>query len=352
MKYLARGLTGSALLIAVVAAGCKVEVGATEDEPGPDTETAGAAATTGGNATSSGGSSSSEPDASAGTGTEGGSAGASAAEDGGASMGGAAGGETTEAAVVEDCATDVNGTNDDAEHAVALGSQATLCLRAGDLDFVYIDAPAGDKASIARVLIAPEPGVSADFAAIADADGSRLGGSNTTGGADVKLALVLAPGSRTYLSLKPFVAGGIVVLTSSLEFEQDAFEPNNEKSQAASIAINTDITAQFHAAYASATDNSGIDWYRASLSAGPHTLRFSHVPDDIRLEVIAYDPNGGSLGSKNARTNGEIFDLPFNASAAGEYRFQLRFFVGGPPPFATGKEPASIADTYTFRVEE
>lgn len=345
MKQVVKGWTGCALLVALVAVGCKVEVGEGDDERESQSDAGAPPAAVAGSSTGAGGSSDAASDD--------GGAGSGTIEDGGASAGGAAGSEMTGTSLVEDCDTDVEGTNDDTEHAVALGSGATLCLQgAGDLDFVYIDAPAGKKASIARVLIAPDPGVSADFKALADADGSTLGSAYTSGGADVNLALVLAPGSRTYLSFKPFVTGGVVVLTSKLETEQDDFEPNNEKSQAASIAVNTDVVAQFHGAYASSTDQSGVDWYRATLAAGPHTLRLAHVPDDLRLEVRAYDPKGAGLGSKYAGSSGQSFDYEFMAATAGEYRFELGFFVGGPPVFVTGKEPASIADTYTFRIDE
>lgn len=375
MHVTSNGIARTLCLLAVLGSGCVFDVGSSGDDAGAAGDatsgtagdaTLGSGGTSGGSGGSTGGKASGAKGGSGGTAAGGSSAGMPSATSGGAAGAPGAAGEKASmsdgqagegsgsqaAGVLEDCATDMAGTNDDTMHAEALGDGATLCLMQGDVDFLYIDTPDDKKAHLASIGIAPEPGADASFAALADADGSTLGNDYTTNGTHVTLTLVLAPGTRTYLRFKPFSSGGSVKLTATVEAEQDVFEPNDDHDHASDIEVNQDVTAQFHAAYRSATDDSAVDWYQATLAAGPHTLHVSHVPDDIRLEIAVRDPTGGNAGSDYAANQGQIFDLPFDAPTAGIYQFDFGFFSDRPPSFTVGNAPDSYADTYTFKIEE
>jgi hypothetical protein len=236
------------------------------------------------------------------------------------------------------------------EHASPLDSAATLCLSAGDVDYLYIDTPDDKKAHIASVLVEVESGT-ATVAAFAGADDSSLGSVDSTG-ADKQLILVLGAGTRTYLRLKPFTGGGVVRLTSTLEAETDAFEPNDERDQATEIVANEDVTAQFHAGYTSQATTTAQDWYQATLAKGPHTLHVTHVPEDIALSVKVLGPNGAQVGAGYVSTRGQLLDVSFTAATEGAHSIEFGFFVGPPNSFYVGKAGDSVADTYTFNVTE
>lgn len=337
------GALGSVLLATV---GCSIKVersdGETEGGAPAATGSGGVVASSGGESPAFGGASSS---------------GGAASTDGGASVGGASsrGGAASSIGgalpgVVEDCTGNPAKTRVDTAHAADIAGGATLCVRGGGVDYLFIDTPKDHAAHIFKLQVLPDADADVHIEALAQSDSSSLGTFYTTNGART-LWLSLTGSSRTFLKVTPYSNGGRVVLTPTWVESQDPYEPNETKDTAAPIAPTQDISAQMQRPYTTAADSTCLDWFKVDLAAGAHTLSFTHLPDDVRPEVSVIGPDGANVAHMYGKNAGALFELSFTASAGAHY-VSVADYSGCPPSFFVGSTLDSLTDVYTFKITQ
>jgi hypothetical protein len=254
---------------------------------------------------------------------------------------------------VEDCESGAPETNDTRETAWPLLDGATLCVRAQNEDWLYVDTPDDGKAHILKVIIAPGPGDNVEYDIEVESDGSRIGGSYSQNGADETAWVTLGPKVRALMRVVPFTGSEHVVrVDATLETETDEYSPNQTAETAAKIPVNEEITAEFHQPYSDAANQPFADWYSAELSEGAHTISFSQVVATQRLDVDVKNPRGETIASGYSTNAGALFDLDFQANMPGTYRFLVNDFIRGPGSIATGNRPAALTQSYTFKIIE
>jgi hypothetical protein len=254
---------------------------------------------------------------------------------------------------VEDCESGAPETNDTRETAWPLLDGATLCVRAQNEDWLYVDTPDDGKAHILKVIIAPGPGDNVEYDIEVESDGSRIGGSYSQNGADETAWVTLGPKVRALMRVVPFTGSEHVVrVDATLETETDEYSPNQTAETAAKIPVNEEITAEFHQPYSDAANQPFADWYSAELSEGEHTISFSQVVATQRLDVDVKNPRGETIASGYSTNAGALFDLDFQANMPGTYRFLVNDFIRGPGSIATGNRPAALTQSYTFKIIE
>lgn len=255
--------------------------------------------------------------------------------------------------MVEDCESDAPETNDTRETAWPLVSGTTLCVRAQNEDWLYVDTPDDGKAHILELTFAPDPGKNVQYNIEVESDGSSIGSSYTQNGADQTAWVTLGPNVHALIRLVPFTgAGGIVRVDAKMETETDEYSPNQSQETAAEIPVNEDITAEFHQPYSDSANHPFWDWYAAELSEGDHTISFSKVVDSQRVDVEVRNPRGEKIASGYAQNGGALFDLGFKANMPGTYVFLVTDFINGPGSLTIGNRPAALSQSYTFKIIE
>jgi hypothetical protein len=358
---LGSGLTG--LVLFGLSSGCQVSVGEevdgtggksnqAEDQTGgreenestggrANTSTGGAPASTGGAPASTGGAPAST----------GGTAAAGSPDE--PEAGATNSGNPDDPPRVEDCDSGEPETNDTRETAWPVLDGATLCVRAQNEDWLYVDTPDDGKAHILELTFAPDPGDNVDYEIEVESDGSPIGGGYSLSGTDETAWVTLGPKVRALIRVVPFTGTDHVVrVDAKLETETDEYSPNQTAETAAKIPVNEDITAEFHQPYSDAANQPFADWYSAELSAGAHTLSFSEVVATQRLDVEIRNARGEKIASGYSTDRGALFDLDFEANTPGIYKVLVNDFIRGPGSFATGNRPASLAQSYTFKIIE
>jgi hypothetical protein len=254
---------------------------------------------------------------------------------------------------VEDCDSGEPETNDTRETAWSLLEGATLCVRAQNEDWLYVDTPDDGKAHILEITFAPDPGANVDYDIEVESDGSTIGGSYTQNGADETAWVTLGPKVRALVRVVPFTGSDHVVrVDATMETEADQYSPNQTAETAAEIPVNEEITAEFHQPYTDDANQPFADWYSAELSEGAHTISFSQVVATQRLDVEIKNPRGEKIASGYSANGGALFDLDFEASMPGTYQFLVTDFIRGPGSFATGNRPAWLTQSYRFEIIE
>jgi hypothetical protein len=254
---------------------------------------------------------------------------------------------------VEDCESGAPETNDTRATAWPLLDGATLCVRAQNEDWLYVDTPDDGKAHILEITFAPDPGANVEYDIEVESDGSRIGGSYTQNGADETAWITLGPKVRALIRVVPFIGSDHVVrVDAKMETETDEYSPNQTAETAAEIPVNEEITAELHQPYTDAANQPFADWYSAELSEGAHTISFSEVVATLRLDVEIKNPRGEKIASGYSANGGALFDLDFEANMPGTYQFLVTDFIRGPGSFATGNRPAALTQSYTFEIIE
>ncbi|MFZ5890484.1 MAG: hypothetical protein ACOY0T_05390 [Myxococcota bacterium] len=270
---------------------------------------------------------------------------------GGASTAGTGG--SNAASTQEDCSQPDAIGNDDREHAVNLASGATICVtNSSDSDWFYIDTPNDNRAHVIQVNTASQPDSWVDFEVIAQADGSNMGRVHASQrGLKMSSFLTVGPGTRTLFEFYGFVTSTqTTTITVTESAEADEHEPNNDKDTASSIQAASEVSGMLILPYVSATNQAIEDWYRADLTAGKHTLKFTAVPTDLYPNVQVTDSSGVVLATGHGPNRGATFELSFTAEAASTYYFRLNNFVDIDALYS-GVKADSYTKPYKFRID-
>jgi hypothetical protein len=272
----------------------------------------------------------------------------------GGAASGAATPTTTEpgsvATLTDDCSagTDLPNTRDT---AVPLAASQHVCTRNEDEDWFYYDAPDDGKSHTLDFLIKPKADDSAWIHAYLG-DGTDLGYQYSPNvGAEFQVHVVLGAKAHGLFQFTRAGSGGEADVTVTLGTEQDTYEPNNSDEQAATIALNQDITAQMLTSAVTQVETTTYDWYKAELTPGTYAIRVTAVPDDIQLAVQVSDPNGVSLFTEYAANTGALFTRNLEVETAGVYTLGLFASAGTADIFYSGARPDSFSAPYTFRLE-
>jgi hypothetical protein len=192
-----------------------------------------------------------------------------------------------------------------------------------------------------------------DFTAIAGADFSTIGSSNTAFGTGVTRTVYVTVGSGTRTLFK-ITGGNRRSGRSELNFteraEQDDYEPNPSRDAAAAIPLNTDVQAQFWVPYTSSTDKSPSDFYIVDLEAGSMTFRLLSTPTNLRYAISLIPLGEGSTKVLANTTLGSTGSWSSSIATAGKYAVSLVDLNKTNALFVT---PADhLTASYSFRIEQ
>jgi hypothetical protein len=245
-----------------------------------------------------------------------------------------------------------DGANDvpnDRESAWEMPTSVDLWLTRSDEDWFFVDAPDDGKAHIIRIDVVQDAGTGAEVAAYSGQDNSPLGTSlGLEPGTKRSVYLSVGSGTRTLIDFLGGVLNyGAMSFSWSMSTELDEYEPNNDRDSAASIPLNTNVTAQQVVAHIDIDHHSPDDWYAVELEAGPATVNVLSVPDDVGLTVYRMDSSEQNL-RLGILPVGVHQPIATTIPSRGRYRFQ---FTSGVPAIAQGTPP-HLSEPYVFRIEQ
>ena len=235
-----------------------------------------------------------------------------------------------------------------------------LCISNADntadpSDFYVVTAP-NDAAGGYVTFTISNVSASADATGVATAvaDNAEMVTANgSSGGATVTGWFTVSPGAKYRLEVKQYVGGAAFTYDLQLAYTKitDAYEPNNTRDVAKTIAVGTPIQAS-----AAAPAVNGVlgttdpdDWYSVTLAAGSATVTVSNVPSDYGCAAHLFDSSNAAAG--NATTPGAGANCEFVATnlTGGVYTLQVgpyigteRAGVGAPLPSVTGSYTLSV----------
>jgi hypothetical protein len=241
--------------------------------------------------------------------------------------------------------------NNDRDHTVPMPSMASIYLPAGDEDWFSVQVPDDGRAHVLEIGVAQAATLRAGLDVQAGADFSLVGAPQTFAqGVTTTVFATVGPGSTTLLRFFIFAGTGRADLTLNVVAENDAYEPNNERTEARSIPLNSDISAQFMVPYTSAGDNAIDDWYAVDLSAGAATVNLLANPDSGRF-TLSVVTSLNTVISSDTPTPGQLGSFGVTIPSAGTYFVHFARFSGF-DTIATGAKPAHMGEEYVFRVEQ
>ena len=142
-------------------------------------------------------------------------------------------------------------------------------------------------------------------------------------------------------------------LTLDVRQEDDAFEPNNERADAAEISLNEDVNAQFWIPYVSNSEKSPDDWYKVDLEEGEATFKLTQVPENLRFSIRVQGPTFSNVGNTNTPNAGALHEWKFDVKDAGTHYFQVEpHFPNDLGPDFWNKTPKSLTEQYTFQIQQ
>ncbi len=175
-------------------------------------------------------------------------------------------------------------------------------------------------------------------------------------GANVTGWFTVSPGAQYRLELKRYPASGMTFdydLLLAYTKASDAYEPNNTRADAKTIALTTPIQASAMAVSANgtlATDDDS-DWYKVTLAAGSVAVKLTNSPANYQCNLRLFDSSNAAV--VNAVFGGPGADCELDATniTAGDYTLDVNSYLpidraGGDAP------PPSITADYTLAVTQ
>jgi len=239
-----------------------------------------------------------------------------------------------------------------------------LCLSNADgttdpSDFYVVTAPsdtAGGYVTFAITNVGTTGTIEA--LATAAADGAQMVdvvGSND--GASVTGWFTVSPGAQYRLEVKRYPGAG-ATFDYDLQFAYtkvtDAYEPNNTRAAAKTIALTTPIQASGVAFSANgalaATDDD--DWYSVTLAAGSVAVKLTNSPADFTCDMQVFDATNAAIASEvSASSVGANCEVDATGLAAGVYTVDVHSYLT-PDRAGKGTPPPSITGSYTLAVTQ
>jgi len=282
---------------------------------------------------------------------------AGAATDGGYDAGGTAGNggdDTGGAAGSHDYVETTDGVelinNDDREHALPLAS-GTLYAASADQDWLAYGVPDDGRAHVIDLLLEQDAETRLLVAATSKDGFSPIGSAVLDQGAFSHVFVSAGPGSTTLFQLSAFGGfTGAARFVFSQTPEADVHEPNDTLATAASIHLNTDVSAQLMHPFTSASNQALDDWYGVDLAAGTATVNLVVAPSEGRMTIFFVTAQNASkaLATTAAGMTGQ---WQASVPTAGRYFIHFTDFAGF-ASFATGAIPGYMKEPYVFRVEQ
>lgn len=241
--------------------------------------------------------------------------------------------------------------NDTREEALPL-TNASIWLEGSDEDWFYVDVPDDGRAHIIEVVQTQGIDLISRMDVVAAADFSTLGSAfSTTEGATRTTYATVGPGTRTLLKFYATNRGvGRSDVTVSVTAEDDAYEPNPSRDEAAPIALDTDVTAQMIVPYVSATERSSEDYYLVELVEGTAVFRLLSTPSNLRYQINLLPIGEGATSLIANTTLGDAGSWEFDVPATGFYAIGLRDLENLGAVFQTPE--AHLFESYSFRIEQ
>lgn len=252
----------------------------------------------------------------------------------------------------EDCdSTDDNGTKD---KAVPFGAKVKLCLPDGDVDWMKVETPAEGGAYLLELSYEQQADARFSMEAIADADNSKIDTFWSDLGTKKTIYLTVGAGTTTFLKFEPYGYNGYVDFKLKITPENDEYEPNNERTQAAKVNLNEDIKGQFWTPYVSDNERNPDDWFFIEdVAAGPLTIKLSHVPNNQRFAVRVYDQNNVYVDTVWMSGLGTITSEEIEIETAGKHYFLVENYGSDHlEGIIDVAKPKSLTEQYTLRFEQ
>jgi hypothetical protein len=241
--------------------------------------------------------------------------------------------------------------NETREDALPL-TTASIWLEGSDVDWFYVDVPDDGRAQIIELTQTQSVDLISSIGVVAGADFSPIGTAyNAIRGTNRTLYATVGSGTRTLFSFAATNRGfGRSDITVSVTPENDEYEPNPSRDEAAPIALNTDITAQLIVPYVSTSDRSADDYYQVELAEGSAIFRLLSTPSNLRYRVRLLPIGEGATQTVANTTVGDTGSWEFDVPTAGAYAVSVEDLeqVGA---YFQSLEP-HLVESYSFRVEQ
>ena len=276
-----------------------------------------------------------------------------AAGDGGASSGG----------IVYDYVETDDGeevvANDDYDHPIPISKRVKTYLAGPDEDWFAITPPQDGLAHIISLRIEPDTALSTQLKVVSQTDFSPIDSATFTAGVTSFAYVTAAPNTTILFGFVRYpISGsqGFADISFDVVAENDAYEPNNTKTQAAKIELGVTITGQILNPYGSQIDRPREDWYAIDLQPGTATVQILDTPDQGAFTMHRMTPNGASASIGSAPVGGTATLDPFNVAEAGTYLLQVVPNTSNANtrllPFSVGAKPAYLDQQYSFVVTQ
>lgn len=251
----------------------------------------------------------------------------------------------------EDCGE--TGQNDTRETAVGFGKNVQICVEEGDEDWLKVTVPATGGAYLLEVGYQQANDARFAVSLFAGEDNSRIWEDQSAKGTSGSFAVTVGAGTTTYVQFKPYFGNGLVNLTLDVTPENDPYEPNNVRDDAAEVNVNEDIKGQHWIPYVSASDQNADDWFKVDLAAGQATLKLTQMPENLRFELQVVGPTFNNIGTSQSPNAGALHTWDFNVTEAGTHYIRVsNYFSNKRGPKFWNEKPKSLTEQYTLRIEQ
>jgi hypothetical protein len=133
---------------------------------------------------------------------------------------------------------------------------------------------------------------------------------------------------------------------------EDAYEPNNEREEAAPIELGQPIQGHIFQGYSSqANPTADEDWYEVSLAAGSMQIALD-LPETLGLYVYLYNDAGTQVGSYAYGTMGVDVMHEWTSLNLGTYYVVVKYYTGQMAHGTSTTAPDFELEPYTLTVTQ
>jgi len=326
------------------------------------TETVGS---TGGTANANGGSSATTGGASVTSGgaSAGDTGGASTGNTGGSSPAGGQGTAGSSATGSEPCSAADPGNND-RDHATAytLGTDFLGCLQTtDDVDYYEFTTPATPVAGGVVVVSITNVGTTGNIESTtySTSDNGEVQSDYTSNSGTSDFYWFNGAAATKYqVTVHHFTnATAATPYTFKVAYTpvNDTNEPNDQRTQSASMTVGTPVHGYQYAGYSMSTGfaaNAWEDWFKVTLSAGTATITLADLASNINGQIDFYDSLGASVADNYSTTSGASVVLNRTGVTAGDYYVRVKPFTNPSTRGSGSVVPGYAIQPYTLSVTQ
>jgi hypothetical protein len=211
-------------------------------------------------------------------------------------------------------------------------------IRSDDLDFYEFTTPSdsrGGYVTVGVTDVGPNGDITVEaFTALDNSSFHRVG--NNEEGGSVFLFFNAKPGATFRIAVSKYLT---VNAPNPYRFQAvyhpvaDTYEPNDQRTQAASISVGQAVEGYMFAGWEVSTGIPSAewqDWYQVQLAAGTTTVLLSIAAADVDGSVTLFNPAGTQVASQSNNTEGATVQLDYTVPTAGTYYLRVNPYMTPP----------------------